>query len=192
MADLQLTAFDVAVLIVIAVSVLIALMRGLTREALGIASWLGAGAVAWYGFGYARELARQTIETGWLADAAAFGATFVLPLVGFKIVAAMVSDHVPGGGGIGLMDRIGGLAFGAARGAVIVSAAYLGLTMVIAEEEQPAWVREAVVLPYVQDGAEMLQRLIPGTLALQGREAADTALRRSELLGRTARQLVTE
>jgi hypothetical protein len=71
MAGLPLTAFDVAVLIVIALSVLISLMRGVTREALSLACWLGASAVAWYGFGYARELARQTIETDWLADAAA-------------------------------------------------------------------------------------------------------------------------
>jgi membrane protein required for colicin V production len=191
MADLPLTAFDVAVLLVIGVSVLISLMRGAARETFTVASWLGAGVVAWYGFGYAREIARQTIETGWLADAAAFGASFVLPLVGFKIVAAMLSDHVPGGR-IGLIDRIAGLAFGAARGAVIVSAAYLGLTMAIAPDEQPAWVQEAVVLPYVQDGADMLQRLMPGNLALQSKEAADMARRQGELLGPTARQLVTE
>ena len=191
MANLPLTAFDVAVVFVVSLSVLISLMRGAARETLTAASWLGAGVVAWYGFGYARELARQTIETGWLADAAAFGAAFVLPLVGFKIVAAMLSDHVPGGG-IGVIDRIAGLAFGAVRGAVIVSAAYLGLTMAIAPEEQPAWVREAVVLPYVRDGADMLQRLMPGTLALQSREAADMARGQGELLGRTARQLVTE
>ena len=89
------------------VSVLISLMRGAARETLTLASWLGAGAVAWYGFGYARELARQTIETGWLADAAAFGASFVLPLVAFKVVAALLSDRVPGGG-IGVIDRICG------------------------------------------------------------------------------------
>ena len=191
MANLPLTAFDVAVLLVVGVSVLISMMRGGARETLTLASWLGAGVVAWYGFGYARELARQTIETGWLADVAAFGLSFVLPLVGFKAVAAMLSDHVPGGR-IGVIDRVAGLAFGAARGAVIVSAAYLGLTMAIAPEEQPDWVQEAVVLPYVQDGADMLQRLIPASLALQSRHAADTALQRGELLGRTARQLVTE
>jgi membrane protein required for colicin V production len=191
MANAPLTAFDVAVLLVVGVSVLISLMRGAARETLTLASWLGAGVVAWYGFGYARELARQTIETGWLADAAAFGASFVLPLVGFKVVAAMLSDHVPGGR-IGLIDRIAGIVFGAARGAVIVSAAYLALTMVLSPEEQPAWVQEAVVLPYVQDGADMLQRVMPGSLAVQSWEAADTARRQGELLGRTARQLATQ
>jgi membrane protein required for colicin V production len=191
MADLQLTAFDIAVVLVVGLSVLISLMRGAVREALTIASWVGAGVVCYWGFGYARELAGQTIETGWLADAAAFAVVFVAPLVGFKIAAAMLSDHVPGGS-IGLLDRIAGMAFGAARGAVIVSAAYLGLTMAIAPQEQPDWLKEAVVLPLVRDGADLLQRLMPPDFALRTRDAADLARRSGAELGRTAQQLATE
>jgi membrane protein required for colicin V production len=189
MANLSLTAFDVAVLVVVGVSVLISALRGVTREALTMASWLGAGVVAWYGFGPARALARQTIENAWLADAAAFGVTFVAPLIGFKIVAAMLADRIPGGS-LGLFDRIAGLAFGAARGAVIVSAAYLGLTIAIAPEDQPAWVRQALVLPYVEDGADMLRRLMPAQFTSD--EAADAARREGAKLGRSARQLATQ
>jgi membrane protein required for colicin V production len=189
MANLSLTAFDVAVLVVVGVSVLISALRGVTREALTMASWLGAGVVAWYGFGPARALARQTIENAWLADAAAFGVTFVAPLIGFKIVAAMLADRIPGGS-LGLFDRIAGLAFGAARGAVIVSAAYLGLAIAIAPEDQPAWVRQALVLPYVEGGADMLRRLMPAQFTSD--EAADSARREGEKLGRSARQLATQ
>ena len=103
---------------------------GSTREALAIASWLGAGVLAWYGFGYARELARQTIETAWLADAAALCVVFIVPLIGFKLLAAMITDRLPGGR-IGMRRPDAGMAFGAARGAVIVCAAYLGLTMAL-------------------------------------------------------------
>ena len=188
MGNLPLTAFDVAVVLVIALSVLISLMRGATRETLTILSWVGAGVVAWYGFGYVRELARQTIETDWLADVAAFCVVFVAPLVGFKIVTAMLADRVPGGS-FGLIDRTAGLAFGAARGAVIVSAAYLGLTTVIAPQEQPAWVKDAVVLPYVEDGAAMLRRLMPRDLAVLSGAAAETARRLGE---RGSEQLATE
>jgi membrane protein required for colicin V production len=194
MADLPLTAFDIAVLLVIALSVLISLMRGVTREALSIASWLGAGLLAWYGFGYARELARQTIETAWLADAAALGLVFIVPLIGFKLLAAMIADRLPGGS-IGVLDRTLGMAFGAARGAVIVSAAYLGLTMALTPDEQPAWIRDALVLPYVQEGAGLLRRFVPATLAEQTRGAAEAARRHGETLGdlsRSAMELTTE
>ena len=71
MPDLPLTAFDVAALLVVGLSVLVAYLRGAIRELLTIATWLGAGVVAFYGFPYARELARRTMETEWLADAAA-------------------------------------------------------------------------------------------------------------------------
>ena len=62
-----------------------------------------------------------------------------------------------------MLDRVLGMAFGAARGAVIVSAAYLGLTIALAPEEQPEWIRDALVLPYVQEGAGLLQRFVPET-----------------------------
>jgi membrane protein required for colicin V production len=194
MAGLPLTAFDVAVLIVIALSVLISLMRGVTREALSLACWLGASAVAWYGFGYARELARQTIETDWLADAAALGVVFVVPLVAFKLVAAMLAERLPGGG-FGVLDRTLGIAFGAARGALIVCAVYLGLSFTLAPEEQPEWMRNALVLPYVREGAELIQRYVPETFAESTRGAAEAARRQSELLGelsRSATELTTE
>jgi membrane protein required for colicin V production len=194
MAGLPLTAFDVAVLVVIGLSVLISLMRGVTREALGIASWAGASVVAWYGFGYARELAQATIETDWLADAAAFGLVFVVPLVAFKLIAAMLVDRLPGGS-FGVLDRTLGMAFGALRGAVIVCAVYLGLSLALAPDEQPEWIRNALVLPYVQDGAGLLQRYVPDDLTERTRGAAAAARQQSETLGelrRTASELTSE
>lgn len=194
MADLPLTAFDIAVLIVVALSVLISLMRGVTREALSLAAWVGAGLIAWYGFGYARELARQTIETDWLADAAAFGLVFILPLTAFKIVAAMLADRLPGGG-FGVLDRTLGMAFGALRGALLVSAVYLGLTLALAPDEQPEWIRSALVLPYVQDGAALIQRHLPESVAERFRTTAADVRRQSETLGelsRSATELTTE
>ncbi len=191
MAHLPLTAFDIAVLAVVGLSVLVSMARGAAREALAIACWLGAGLVAWYGFGYARELAAKTIATAWLADVAAFCVVFIVPLIAFKVVAAILVEHLPGGR-LGLIDRLGGMAFGAARGAVIVCAAYLCLSMAIAPDEQPAWVRQALVLPYVQEGAGLLRRFVPANVASNGKAAAEAARRGGEQLGRTARELARQ
>jgi membrane protein required for colicin V production len=188
MDHLSLTAFDVAVLLVVGVSVIVSLMRGAAREALAIATWVGAGAVAWYGFGYLRELARKTIESPWLADVAAFCVAFIVPLLAFKLAAAMLADRLPGGR-IALVDRAAGAAFGAARGAVIVCAVYLGLSMVLTPKEQPAWIRNSLVLPYVRDGAGLLQRWVPEKFARSGKAAADMALQQGDQLGRSAREL---
>ena len=171
MSGLALTAFDVAALAVIGLSVLVAFLRGFIRETLTIITWLGAGVAAYFAFPYARELARRTMETEWLADAAALCVVFVVPLIGLKVAAALAADHIPGGM-LGTIDRVAGLAFGAARGAVVVCAAYLGLVLLVAPEEQPEWVKDALLLPYVKDGAALLTRLIPNDLADRGMTAS--------------------
>jgi hypothetical protein len=48
---------------------------------------------------------------------------------------------------------------------VVVCAGYLGLVVLIAPEDQPEWVRNALILPYVQEGAALLTRLIPADVA---------------------------
>jgi len=171
MAELGFTAFDVAAVAVIGLSVLISFLRGFIRETLTILTWLGAGVAAYYAFPYARDLAQRTIETQWLADAVALCVVFVVPLIALKVAAAVVTDHIPGGT-FGTIDRVLGLVFGAARGAIVVCAAYLGLAVLLAPEEQPAWVRDALILPYVKDGAALLTRLIPDDFGNRSLRAA--------------------
>jgi membrane protein required for colicin V production len=171
MPDAPLTAFDIAALLVVGLSVLIAWLRGAIRELLTIATWVGAGVVAFYGFPYARELARRTMETEWLADAIALCVVFVVPLIAFKVAAAVLADHIPGGH-VETVDRIVGAIFGAARGALVVCVAYLGLTILVAPEDHPDWIKNAIVLPYVEDGAALLNRLMPENVAARSLGAA--------------------
>jgi membrane protein required for colicin V production len=176
MADLPLTAFDVAVLLIVGISALLALVRGATREALTMAAWVGALVVAYYGFGYVRELAQKTIEIRWIADVVALVVVFVVPLIAFKTVAAVLSDHVADGG-FSMADRLLGMVFGAVRGAAIVCALYLGVGILIEPEEQPPWITHAALLPYVQQGAGFLQGLLPADAEAAGRDAVRAASR---------------
>jgi membrane protein required for colicin V production len=174
MGDLPLTAFDVAVLLIIGVSALLALVRGATREALTMAAWVGALAVAYYGFGYVRELAHQTIDIVWVADVVALMVVFVVPLIAFKTVASVLSEQVSERG-FGMADRVFGMAFGVVRGAAIVCALYLGFVILIKPEVQPEWITEAALLPYVQEGAGLIQDLLPANAGEAGRQAMDEA-----------------
>jgi membrane protein required for colicin V production len=191
MSNLSLTAFDVVALAIIVLSALLSLVRGATREALTIASWVGAIVAAWYGYGYAQDLARMTIETGWLADAAALVVVLVVPLIALKVLATMLADRLPEHGAFGTVDRIAGVVFGLARGALLVCAFYLGLTMLIEPDRHPGWIQEATVLPYVRDGAHLIADLLPKGVE-EGREAAETIQRRGQALlelGEAAREL---
>jgi membrane protein required for colicin V production len=167
MPEFPLTVFDLGALAVIGLSVLVGFLRGLIRETLTIVTWLGAAVVAFYAFPYAREVARRTIETEWMADAAALCVVFLAPLIVIKVAAAAAVDHIPEGA-LGTIDRFAGAVFGAARGAVLVSAAYLGLTILIAPEDHPKGVKHALLLPYVKDGAVLLSRLMPEGFAVRG------------------------
>jgi len=174
--DLPLTAFDVAILLIVGISGLLALVRGAAREALTMAAWVGALVVAYYGFGYVRELTQKTIEMHWVADIVAVLVVFVVPLIGFKTVASVLADQVSDGG-FSFADRIVGVAFGVARGAAIVCALYLGMNVLVDPDEQPEWVRQATLLPYVQDGADLLQGLLPADAEEESRRAVPCARR---------------
>lgn len=173
MSEWPLTAFDVAVLAVIGISALLSLVRGASREALTILTWGGACVTAYYGFGYAQDLARRTIETDLMADTAASIVVFVVPLIALKALAAALMERMPGGA-FGTLDRVGGVLFGLVRGAVVVCMAYLGLTMLVeGPDSQPTWVKNAALLPYVRQGAGMLERLVSKGIEPTGRQTVD-------------------
>ena len=62
-----------------------------------------------------------------------------------------------------------------ARGALLVCAGWLIVSMVLKPDQQPVWVRQAYTLPYVEAGGEWLRGFLPEHLAAEGRAAAERA-----------------
>ena len=163
MQDLQhlpLTAFDIAVVAVIALSALLALARGAVREVLGLASWIGAIAVAFVAFERVRPLVAPHIQEPLIADAATLAIVFIVPFVAFKILAAIIAGVVSASP-LGPFDRLLGFGFGVLRGILIVCAAYLVISAFLPPGRQPAWLRDARTLPQVQKGAALLTQALP-------------------------------
>jgi len=160
MAEMSLTVFDMAVLFVVGVSGLLALMRGLVRESLSIIVWIVSALIAYVAFPQLRAFVGGYIANVWVGDAVTLIIVFLAPLICLKIVAMVIADTVPMGL-FGSLDRILGAGYGFARGALIVSLAYLGLNLVNAPEHHPTWIKQARFLPYVQDGAEILASWVP-------------------------------
>lgn len=160
MAENSLTIFDMAVLFVLGVSGILALLRGFVRESLSIVVWILSGLIAYAAFPELRQLIGDHIPNGWISDAITLIVVFVAPLVCLKIVAMVLAEAVPSGL-LGSFDRLLGAAYGLARGALIVSLAYLGLNLVNEPEHHPTWIKEAQFLPHVRDGAELLASWVP-------------------------------
>jgi membrane protein required for colicin V production len=167
MGSASLTAFDIGVIAVVALSGLLALARGAVREVLGLATWIGAVAVAFIAFVPVRPYVAPYISEPLLADLATVAIVFLAPLIAFKILASVVAGAVHAGG-LGPVDRALGFFFGALRGALIVCAGYLVLTVFMLPERQPSWVREARLLPEVQRGAKLVAQMLPESARILG------------------------
>ena len=151
---------DLAVLAVLALSALAGLARGLVREVLSLAAWLGAG---WIAFQYAPAAVgsvREYVTDATFANAIAYGVVFVVALIVLSVVASVVSRTVRLSA-LGGVDRTLGLVFGLARGAVILVAAYVVGGMLVAPEGWPARVQQARSLPFIYGGAAWAAERVP-------------------------------
>ncbi len=153
---------DLALLGVVVLSGLLAFMRGLVREVLGLGAWLIAGAVASpYGvFPLVQPWMRQQFADPTTADIVAFGGVFVIVLVVLWIIASILSGVVRGSV-LGGLDRTLGLVFGLARGGVVLAVVYILGSMALPVEQWPPPVLEARALPLMYRGAEWLAGQMP-------------------------------
>ncbi len=151
---------DLTILAVIAISALLAFMRGLVREALSIGSWVGAGFFAAWAFPFVQARFRTWLVNPDIADPAAFGAMFVLALLVLSIVAGMVGAVVRGSM-LGGIDRTLGMAYGIVRGVALVIFAYIAGCMIVTADKWPEPVIEARALPYAYAGATWAVGLLP-------------------------------
>ncbi|HYZ64027.1 MAG TPA: CvpA family protein [Acetobacteraceae bacterium] len=148
---------DLVVLAVIVLSGLLALMRGLIREALGIGAWIVAAVVASpYGvFNYVAPWARQQFADTALADTLAFAGVFLVVLIVLSLVAGAISRAIQGSV-LGGLDRTLGLVFGLVRGALVLCVAYILAGMAVAVDQWPPAVLDARSLPFIYRGSEWL------------------------------------
>ncbi len=173
MPDGSVNIVDAGVAVVLILSALLAFSRGLVKESLAVAGWVGAAFVTLYLYPFAAPYSRKYIPITIAADAATVIAIFVVTLVVISIVSHQISTRVRESA-IGPLDRSLGFLFGLARGAVVVIVAYMLLTWLIPPQDHPKLVTDARVTPWVQRGAELMAKLVPETS--QAREAVEGAL----------------
>ena len=150
---------DIIVIAVVALSALIAFLRGFVREVLTIGSWLGASLVTLYGIALVQPKFEQMISNKMVADIAAGVSLFLVSLVVFSILSHVIAGFVRGSA-LTAVDRSLGLLFGLLRGAILVSLAYMLVLWA-----DPNMLRGARTTPMMARGAEILRGLAPKELA---------------------------
>jgi len=173
---------DLAVLALLAVSGLLAMLRGFVREVLGIGAWVGAAVAGLALHGHAAPLLHAWLEPGLIANVVAGGAIFVVVLILLSLVARFLSDRVQDSAA-GAIDRTLGLVFGLVRGVALVCFAYIALAFLAGERSRwPDWVREAQSVRFAAPAAAwIVAQLPPGLLPEPppqgGRPAVEQLLR---------------
>ncbi len=157
----MLTWFDYAVLLIIGLSALLGLWRGLVAEIFSLIGWVAAFIVAWH---YADWLAPH-LPAHWPGGATTqWILAFAVLVVSVMLVAALFSallKQLTHTVGLGSLDRSFGILFGFARGVLLV----LVLVMVAKLTDLPrqAFWRKALLLPYVEQGLSIVKPLFPGS-----------------------------
>ncbi len=174
---LPVNPLDLAILAIVLVSAIFAYFRGFVREVLAVMGWLGAIVATLYLFQPLSPFARRYIHSELIADLATGVTIFIISLVILSLISQSLSDKVQRSR-LSSVDRILGFFFGVARGVVVILVAYLLAATIVPPAEQPAWVRQAKLVPLVREGGVLVVRMLPGIKAIQkdtfGRESALT------------------
>lgn len=116
-----MTTIDWAVIAIIVVSAIISLLRGFVKEALSLASWIAALAIARLFTGKLAYLMTDLIESPNWRLAAAFAILFVSSLIVGAMINHLLSEVIRMAGLSGT-DRLLGVVFGVIRGIIVVVA----------------------------------------------------------------------
>lgn len=174
-----MTGFDLAIVGVVALSALIAFLRGIVRSLIGLVAWV-AGFVA--GIVFARPVAALLPafpDYPLLPYALAFVIIFLLAIVAGALIAWPLHAVIHKAG-LGFVDRGLGFVFGIARGALVVLAFVLvGGLSPLAERD---WWQNSLLAPPFESVAMSLEPWLPPAWAER--------LRYPDRSGASARQKV--
>jgi len=157
---LNISWVDIAVVVVLLVSTILAVARGFVRETLSILAWAAAAvATLYFGPALAKLLAAK-ISTPLLGPVLAFAGIFLAVLIPLSFLSFRLSERVRKSP-IGAIDRSLGVPFGLVRGLVLIGIAYLAVSLVIPVRAQPVWLTQARLLPVIQRSSDVILSLIP-------------------------------
>ena len=172
----QLNNLDVVILIITAVSALIALCRGLVKEVLSIIGWVLAAVVVFYMLPILTPFAKNYIASSMMAGIV----TALLILIVFYIIWLLSTDKMVSKirtSKLSALDRILGLVFGVLRACLLVILFNILVTWMLPEESKEGMFKDSRYFNIAGRFAEPLVSLIPeSTIDLIRDKSAEVGL----------------
>lgn len=140
-----MTVADISILIVIAISMLLGLWRGLVKEAFSLLAWVAAVFVAGFFSAPLADLMTNVLENATVRRVLASAILFILVMFAGTLLGNFMSKLSTA---IGLkgVDRVLGSLFGVLRGMIIV---LLVLFLTTPFEFSQSWYQESILVPYM-------------------------------------------
>ncbi len=141
------------------VSAMLAMVRGLSREILSIASWVAAAAAAFFFYPPVLPYVRPYIDNDKIAMAAAAGIVFVIALIIVTLITMKIADWIIDSR-IGALDRTLGFLYGAGRGILVVAVGLLFFNWLVGANSPP-WIADAKSRPLLESIGAKIEGLLP-------------------------------
>lgn len=157
---MQLNNLDVIILIVVGISALIALSRGLIKEVLSIIGWVLGTASIIYLLPILSPIAEIYIKTGWMVGVV----TSLFILIAFLIVWILLTGRIVGkirSSKLSNVDRMLGLFFGVARAFLLVTLFYILLNWMVPKDKQSEVFTQSKYFNIAGSFAKPIEALIP-------------------------------
>ena len=128
-----LTYFDYIVLIIISISAIFSMLRGMTREFLGLAGWVIAVFIAVTSAPAMTEWLSSFLKVEGLTEILAWALPFAASVVIWFILASLISPGLKRAG-LGALDTWFGILFGILRGILFSTIVYSGCVIYAGKE----------------------------------------------------------
>lgn len=155
-----ITVLDGIVLVVVLVSALLAMYRGLMREIFSIGSWAAAAVAAYILHKPLLPYVKQYVTNDYVALGVAAAGIFIVVLIVVSYITMKISDFVLDSS-FGALDRSAGFLFGAARGVLLLVVAMLFFNWFVPSAQQPKWVAGAKSKPVLDYLGQQLVAALP-------------------------------
>ncbi len=180
MENFPINPADAAVIAVLLLAALLAFTRGMVAEILSVIAWAGAGVATLYALPYVLPLVQQRIKFEMLAYAIASVGIYIVALIVLTILGRSLSRGVQNSR-LSALDRSLGFVFGLAKGAVLVSVAYLFFIWLVPNTaEHPQWLQTAKTRPFLATGAALVYEIVPENLRKESLGQLDMARDRAK------------
>ncbi len=152
--------FDLIFLSILAISAVMGVIRGITKEILSLLSWIGAVAMAYILFPMTQYLARSKISNPWLADGVTMFAIFIIFLVVLTLISHFLTSRVRASALSGV-DRSLGIAYGLLRGCALLFIFELVVSCIWLRPDHPDLIKQSRFVNFMYKGSDTLYIVLP-------------------------------